>query len=151
MRIRSNPYLARFLIASSLALGTYSVAEAQPMERGPAQIHQMRDGAERGLRRLDLSEAQRDQVSKIFSEQAPAIRERMKAALEARQELRKLSLAPSFDRARAQALANDEARAMADIALMRAESRSRVFALLTPEQRTKLEQLRERGQRRERG
>lgn len=141
--------LASFLAVSSLALGLAAPAAlAQPAE--PARFQQARGGphghhgGERWLRRLDLTEAQRDQVFKIFHEQAPARREQMKAARSASQELREAALAPSFDRARAQALAEAHARALAALQLMRAESMSRVFALLTPEQRDKLQQMRRR-------
>jgi Spy/CpxP family protein refolding chaperone len=112
-------------------------------------MHQMRGGGEqRGgmgfLRGLDLTQEQRDQVFKIFHDQAPALRERAQAAREAREELRKLALAPGFDSAKARQLADTAAKAQADVAVMRAEGMSKVVALLTPEQRAKLEQARER-------
>jgi Spy/CpxP family protein refolding chaperone len=109
-----NPYVRRFLIASSLAFGLGSSAIAQSDERpGPMPSHGM--GMHRMLRQLDLSDAQRDQVLKIFHDQAPAMRERMKAARSAREDLAKL----------------------------RAESMARVREVLTPEQRAKLDQMRE--------
>ena len=156
-----NRHVASFLIASSLALGISS-AQAQPMERGPAQAHQMhmrggpggesfRPGPQRWLRQLDLSEAQRDQVFKIFHDQAPAMREQMKVVRRTREELRQAATSPNFDRARARQLADTQAKALSEMTFMRADSMSRVVAVLTPEQRTKLQQLRERGPRRERG
>lgn len=136
-------------MASSLALAVPTAAQAHPAGRfGGAEAHEMRGdmrGGMRFLRRLDLTEAQRDQVFKIFHEQAPAMRERMKAARTAQQELRKAALSPSFDVARARQLADTAAKAHAEVALMRAEGMSKVVALLTPEQRAKLEQARERG------
>ena len=104
----------RFLIASSLALGVPFAADAQPT---PDAKHQMRGhhgdgGPQRLLRRLDLTEAQRDQVFKIFHDQAPAMREQMKVARRASQELRQASLSPSYDRARARQLADTQARAI---------------------------------------
>lgn len=155
-----NSHLANFLVASSLALGISSAAEAQPTERGPAQVHYMharsggesfRPGPQRWLRQLDLSEAQRDQVFKIFHDQAPAMREQMKVVRRTREELRQAATSPSFDLARARQLADTQAKALSEMTFMRADSMSRVVAVLTPEQRTKLQQLRERGPRRERG
>ena len=137
----SNPHVRRFLIASSLAFGLGSGALAQSDERpGPMPSH----GMHRMLRHLDLSEAQRDQVFKIFHDQSPAMHERMKAARAAREDLEKLAFGSAFDRARARAIAETEAKAIADMELLRAESMARVREILTPEQRAKLDQLRER-------
>jgi Spy/CpxP family protein refolding chaperone len=151
MSVRSSPYLASFLLASGLALGVSS-AEAQPSERGQAQVHQMHSpGAQRLLRQLDLSEAQRDQVFKIFHDQSPAMREQMKVVRRTREELRQAATSSNFDRARARQLSDTQAKAIGEMSFMRADGMSRVVAILTPEQRTKLQQLRERGPRRERG
>ncbi len=151
MKSFRNPVLASLLAASSLAFGIPD-AQAQPFEHARAmQAHQMRGGMERGgmgmLRGLDLSEAQRDQMFKIFHDQAPAMRERMKAARAARDELRKATLAPSFDGARVRQAADAVGKAHADAAYARAETMSRALAVLTPEQRSKLEQRREQGRR----
>ena len=100
------------------------------------------------LRQLDLTDAQREQVKAIFKQQAGPLQERMQAARSAQQELRALALSPNFDSGRARDFADTAARAQADIAVMRAESLSKVVALLTPEQRAKLEQKRERRGRR---
>ena len=145
-------HVARFLIASSLALGVPFIADAQPVPDGNHQMrgHHGDGGPQRLLRRLDLTEAQRDQVFKIFHDQAPAMREQMKVARHASQELRQASLSPSYDRARARQLADTQAKALSEVMLMRADNMSRIFAILTPDQRSKLQELRERGQRRER-
>jgi len=147
MTRRLNPYIAALLAAGSLAVAIPAV-QAHPSD-GP-RAERMRGGGEgmRFLRRLDLTDAQRDQVKKIFEEQAPAMRTRMEAARTAQQELRTLAMSPNFDSGRARDLADTAAKAHADAAVMRAEGMSKVFALLTPEQRTKLEERREhRGRR----
>ena len=134
MADRTNSQVARFLLASSLALGLGSSAIAQPpggeFHSGP------------WLRGLGLSEVQQDQVFKIFHEQAPAMHERMKAARQAREDLGKLASGSGFDRNRARQAADTEAKALADMALMRAESMHRVRGILTPEQREKLDSRR---------
>jgi periplasmic protein CpxP/Spy len=143
MTRHSNPQVRRFLIASSLAFGLGSGALAQADERpGAMPSHGM--GMHRMLRHLDLSDAQRDQVFKIFHDQSPAMHERMKAARAAREDLQKLAAASAFDRERARAIADTEAKAIADMEVMRAESMARVREILTPGQRAKLDQMRER-------
>lgn len=156
MKLRTNPYLAGLLIAGSLAFALPAAAQAHQRGAGGAMpMHEMRGGhggfqpgGMHFLRRLDLTEEQRDQVFKIFHDQAPAMRERMKAARTAQQELRTAMAAPSFDGARVRQLADALGKAHADAAYARAETMSRVVALLTPEQRTRLEELRARGPRR---
>ena len=151
-----NPYIRSFLLASGLALGvagTGALAQSPAGSGGSHHVdsggyHQVGGGGhgpERLMRRLDLTDAQRDQVFKIFHEQAPAIREQMNAARNAGRELRQSAMSGNFDRARARQLADAQAKAMSEVSLMRADSMSRVVAILTPEQRQKLEQLRERG------
>lgn len=150
MKLRSNPFLASLLVAGGLAFAVPAV-HAHPGGGGfgggfgggepRAGMH--------SLRRLDLSEAQRDQIFKLFHDQAPAMRERMKAARDAREELRKAATAATFDGARVRQLADAAGKAHADAAYARAETMSKVAALLTPEQRARLEQS--RSQWRERG
>jgi Spy/CpxP family protein refolding chaperone len=143
--------LRDLLLASGLVLCAASSTVAQPMGHDPALmpshaagVAPFHPGPPDVLPELDLSEAQQDQVFRMFHEQAPATRERMKAARRAREELVKLSAAPSFDRERARALADAEAKAVADLSLMRAESMSRIRAILTPEQRARLDERRAR-------
>ena len=155
MNRSSHPTLAALLAASSLAFALPATADPHGMGRhhaGPGHemgggMHGERRGGMRFLRGLDLTETQRDEVFKLFHAQAPAMRERMKAAHEARDELRKLASAAQFDQTRGRELADAAAKAHADLAFMRAESMSKVMALLTPEQRARLEEARE--QRRE--
>lgn len=140
---RLNPYLAALLAAGNLAL---AVPTVEAHSDGPRA--EMRGGGMHGLRGLDLTQEQREQVRKIFQEQSPAMRDRMEVARKAQQELRALALSPNFDSARARDLADAAAKAHADAAVLRAEGMSKVAALLTPEQRAKLEERRERRGRR---
>ena len=96
----------------------------------------------RWLRQLNLTEAQRDQIFRIFHDQAPATREQVKLVHRAREALRVAALSPGFDHAQARSLAAAAGKALSDMALMRAETMSRVAALLTPEQRETLHGLR---------
>jgi protein CpxP len=86
------------------------------------------------LRGLNLTDAQKDQIFKIRHAQMPSVREQMKIVRANRTELNKLSLASTFDAAKARQLAGAEAQARAALTVMRAESQQKVFATLTPEQ-----------------
>jgi len=138
-------HVANFLLASSLALGLGPLAaNAQPMlgegmgHRGHGMMH---------LHSLNLTEAQRDQVFKIFHDQAPAMHEQMKQVHRSREDLRQLALAERFDEGRARQLADTQAKALAALAVMRAQTMARVREILTPEQRQRLEQMREQRER----
>lgn len=139
-----NPYLASLLVAGSLAFAAPAAVQAHP---GGGFGGEPRAGMQ-SLRRLDLSEAQRDQIFKLFHDQAPAMRERIKTVRSAQEELRMAASAPSFDSARVRQLADAAGKAHADAAYARAEMMSKVAALLTPEQRAKLNEIRSRGPRR---
>jgi len=119
-------YLAAFLAASSIALAL------------PAQAH-MQDSPNgaRMFRHLDLTAEQREQVSKIFQEQAPAFKERMQADRAAHDALRKAATDPSAD---IRQLADTAGKAHAEVAVLRAETVRKVIPLLTAEQRARLEQ-----------
>jgi Spy/CpxP family protein refolding chaperone len=138
--MKLNRTLAGFLAASAVALAL------------PVQAHSRGPGHEAGcagmFRHLQLTAEQRTQVSKIFEEQAPAFKQRVEADRAAHEALRKAAIDPNAD---VRPLADAVGKAHADAALLRAETMRRVTALLTPEQRTKLEQARERQGHRGRG
>jgi Spy/CpxP family protein refolding chaperone len=142
-RMKLNRYLAGLLLASSVALAL----PAQAHRGGPGGFDGMQGGpgGARMLRQLDLTEQQRDQVFKIFHEQAPALREQAKAVRAAREELRKAAVDPGADAGRIRQLADAMGKAHADAAVQRAETLRRVAAVLTPEQRARLGELQARG------
>lgn len=148
-----TPVLGACLLASGLALGVPATASADDLRRvsaagdwrGGDMYHRggrKHGGAMRMLRGLDLSDAQRDQIFEIRHAQAPAMRAQMKAVRAARKELRELALAPTYDAAKAQASADALAKATAEMALMRIDAMRKVLAVLTPEQRQKLDERR---------
>src|SRR5258705_593254 len=132
---------ARVSIASVMALALAGAALAQPAERpAPMSTHPGHRGMHGDrLRHLGLTEAQRDQIFKVRQDQAPELRERMKAVCRAHEDLRQSAKATPFDRDRARQLADAEAKAVAQIAFMRTETASRVRAVLTDAQRAKLD------------
>src|SRR3954468_23495207 len=151
--------LAAALCAGGLGLAMGAYAQPAPdAMHGPQHArfhrggeHHGADGDMRGLRELDLTEAQRDQIFKIHHDQAPAFREQMKKVHASREELDKLSRADKFDPAAARRAADAQAKALSEMAVMRVQASNQVRQLLTPEQRSKLDQLREQRRQRARG
>ena len=145
--------IAAALCAGGLGLAIGAYAQPAPDGgHGPEHRdmhHHMRGGGEmRGLRALNLSEAQRDQIFKIHHDQAPALRDQMKKVRASREELQKLARADKFDPAAVRRAADAQAKALSDMAVMRVQAQNQVRAVLTPEQKAKLDQMRE--QRRQR-
>jgi Spy/CpxP family protein refolding chaperone len=91
------------------------------------------------LRGLELTEAQQDKLFALLHEQAPTERERLKASLNAMEELRRSVASEHFDVGKARVLAETYAQALGQMALMHAELDAKVRALLTPEQRKQLD------------
>ena len=97
------------------------------------------------LHGLQLTDVQQDKVFAIMHAQAPQRREHAKAIHKAHDALRELGRADRFDDARAAALARDLGQAVAAEALLQARTEAQVLAVLTPEQRERLRQRRDRG------
>ena len=128
-----STHLAGFLAAASLALAVPAHAHSG----GPGHGAQGAPDGARMFRHLNLSAEQREQVSKIFKEQAPAFKERAQADRAAHDALRKAATDPNAD---LRPLADAAGKAHAEVAVLRAETVRKVIPLLTPEQRAKLEQ-----------
>lgn len=95
------------------------------------------------MRGVELTEAQEDKVFMILHEEKPYLREQGKAAAKANEALREMAGADKYDDAKAAALAQAAATAMANISLQRARTEQKLLAVLTPEQRKKQEEDRE--------
>lgn len=96
------------------------------------------------LRGVDLSEAQQDKVFAILHAEAPYVREQLKAGGKAQEALHAMSAGGQFDDAKAAALAQAGAQAMANLALQHIRTDQKLLALLTPEQRKQLAEDRSR-------
>jgi len=100
-------------------------------------------------KQLGLSEAQQTQIKSIMADG----KTRMKPLIEQLRQNHQAESADSngtFNENQARALANKQAGIMADLMVEKQRTRSQIFAVLTPEQRQKAQQLmHERRQRRQ--
>lgn len=141
----------RLLVVGGLAITLPLAAQARPFggdHFGPGAHAEMGmrggHGMNRMLRGLDLTEAQRDQIFQLRHAQAPALREKSKELRDIRKELQEATMSEQYDEARVRALSDNAARAMAELIEMRARLQNQIYQLLTPEQRTKLEERKAR-------
>lgn len=93
------------------------------------------------LGQLELTDAQRQQIRQMAGQHRDAMRplvERMRTAADAR---RQAMAALPVDEGRIRAATEQLAQAQADLAVQQARLRSDIFALLTPEQQARAQQL----------
>lgn len=109
-------------------------------------------GAGMMMRGLDLTEAQKDKLFELRHAAAPAMRDARKAARKAREQLRAFNKEGAADDAQLQAYATELGNAVAQMAVLRAQGRRDMMAVLTDEQRATLkERMEKRGKRGDRG
>jgi len=117
-------------------------------ERGGWHGHGGGFGGERMLAGLKLSEDQEDKVFTIMHTNAPAVREQMKALRKAHESLRGFATSDKFDDARARSLVDAVTKAESQLMLLHIRAEHSIYAVLTPEQRAKLEERKHRWQER---
>ena len=92
------------------------------------------------LKRLDLSDQQREQLNTLFDAQAPKFRDLMTSMREQRQSLHELAMQDNFSPEQVASAADAQAQLMKQMILTGAELRAAAFELLTPEQREQVKQ-----------
>jgi Spy/CpxP family protein refolding chaperone len=86
-----------------------------------------------------LSEQQQDKLFDLRHAQEPAMRAQFKELRKARTELRTLALADNYDEAKAKQIVARAAQARSEIDMMHARLQHAAFAMLTPEQRKRMD------------
>jgi len=158
--LERESYLARakawseiYPILTERQVGGLDVLAAGPGRRAGARNRFM-DGPGhpfgRAFGRLDLTEAQEDQIRTIFEQKATAVRKLREADKAAHEELRAAIMKPAFDAAAVEAAATKHAQAHEELALARADIHAAVWSILDADQREMLEKRPERGFRRDR-
>src|SRR5262245_45090645 len=96
-------------------------------------------------RALNLTDAQQTQVKAIF-ESARASVEPLDAKMdEVHKQLEAATANGQFDEAQVRALANQQAQIMADTIVEHERAKSKIYAILTPEQRAKADEMHKHG------
>jgi protein CpxP len=129
------------LLAASLATASLATAQQSPPppppqgehDHGPEHDHRMHE-------HMALSEAQQDKLFALRHAAEPAEREHEKAGRHAHEALRELAESGNFTEAKAASLAQALGQAVAAEALDRAREQAQFLSVLTPEQRTKMQQ-----------
>ncbi|ATD61784.1 MAG: Spy/CpxP family protein refolding chaperone [Janthinobacterium svalbardensis] len=129
------------LLLSACSMPLLALAQQESAPDGP--LARAMPGPPPGLppflHGIELSEAQQDKVFAATYAQAPLLREQEKIAFKAHAQLRELAASSAYDDAKAGALANTAAQAMAKISLLHARLEQQLLAVLTPEQRQQVQ------------
>lgn len=99
----------------------------------------------RMARKLDLTEAQQEQVRTLLESERERVASLRKQLAETREKIRQATLAETFDEAAVRALAVSQSEARVELAVSRARVKSQIHALLTPEQRERAKTFRSEG------
>jgi protein CpxP len=137
--------VAAILMAVAAGLATSAFAQHPGMGFG-------RHGGwmlKRMAKQLNLTEAQQTQIKGIMADEKTKTKPMMQQ-LRQNEQAQNANVNGAFDEVQAQAFANKQAQLMAGLIVEKQRIRSEVFAVLTPEQRQKAQQLmQERQQRRQ--
>ncbi len=101
-----------------------------------------------GLRELNLTDTQREQIKAVMDAHKGEFDAQMQKAGPARKALNDAVMAETFNEATVRQKATDLAAAEADGAVLRAKVFSEVWALLTPEQQTRARELKAQAEQR---
>lgn len=144
--------LGSLLAGAVLVAGSIGIANARPdgncLQRdGMTQTGYHKHGKakapfERMLRRLDLSEEQKEQVARIVNERRSDAQVDRAALRKNHKALHELATSSAYDPQRVRALAETQAQLMADKIVARTDTFRRVYQVLTPEQQAQLAELR---------
>lgn len=128
--------------ALMIAAAIFVVAQGGP---GHGRPHGDGDMVEHMSRALNLTDAQKAQV-KVIRDAEKAATEPLKTRMEEiHKQVEAATANGQFDEAQVRALATQGAQAMADMMVEHIRSHTRIFAILTPEQRLKAGEMHKRG------
>ena len=133
-------------IVAAVAGGAVALAQAPapggPGVHGPGRGGRGGPGADVGLRGVDLTDAQRDQVRAIHESHRSEFDAARTKLRDAHRAFAEATGAATIDEAAIRARSAEVAAAMADEAILGAKVRAEVFAILTPEQQQKANEVR---------
>jgi periplasmic protein CpxP/Spy len=90
---------------------------------------------------LDLTDAQRTQIKQIFHSGHAAMKPLMEQEHQSHQAMIQLITSGTFEQAKAQTIANQEAQVHAQMSVLHAQAASQAYQVLTADQKTKFNEL----------
>jgi len=146
--MKTNTHISRFLAVSAIALTLPLSAMAfgrddNRCDRGdnnrPA-MEMRHGGGMSGLRGIDLTADQISAMTKLSDDHRKQATEKRDAMRDQHDALRKLVMSDNYTPAAAAEIINKIGAAQTEMAKLRADEGNQIYKLLTPEQRTKMQQ-----------
>lgn len=135
---------AAYAIGGSNHGSMFSALTDGPMSRGPWR-HLFRD---RIARELNITPEQKAQIEQIIKSEKPNIRPLVQQLAQYHKQLKTLGQDGNFNEAQVRAIAQQQGQTMAELIVVKERIQSRIFGVLTPEQRQKAAQMREQFEQR---
>ena len=145
-----------WLFCNSIAVGangssTPAVADSKsgPIEKPAAESECGKHGKHwkhrhkmhRLWKKLNLSEAQKKEVHAILDEELAKMKPMLEQLKAGREQFNALLKSGPFDEAKIRSVAKAQADTLLEMIVVREHMKSRIYAVLTPEQRTRAEEL----------
>jgi Spy/CpxP family protein refolding chaperone len=115
-----------------------------PMGGGPFGGHMLRFFANH----LDLTDAQQSQIKDILAKERPTIQPLTDQLRQSHHELRQIAESGNFDEAKVRSLAAQQSQTLTELIVQKTRIESELFQVLTPEQKTKAQELMNRHEQR---
>ena len=129
------------------SLGGFNAASAQEsflLDVGEGRHPFARRIMARIAERLGLTDAQKTEIKSIISAERPRVEPLVRQLSATRKQLRNVSKNGNFDEAQVRSLASQQAQTITELIVAKERVKSKVYNVLTPEQRVKAEQMRAR-------
>ena len=144
--MKTTTTVTRLLTVGALALGVSLSAFAAapescdrgPRDRAPTGMHQR--GGFADLRGIDLSAAQVAELRKLRDEEQKTMRDKAQVLRDQHRALHDLVMSDAYTPAAAAEIIARIGTAQGEMAKLHAEGANKLYKLLTPEQRTRLQQ-----------
>ncbi|HLW51572.1 MAG TPA: Spy/CpxP family protein refolding chaperone [Candidatus Angelobacter sp.] len=132
----------KFIIVTALVLAMAAGLTAA-VTQGAIGRHRHHNGwmLHRMTRELNLTDAQQTQIKGILQSEKAKTQPLRQQLRQNQLSQNSAATAGAFDEAQARAFANKQAQIMSDLMVEKARTKSQIFAVLTPDQRQKAQQL----------
>lgn len=137
--MRANKFKILTATFALVLLSAFAIAQRHggPHEGGMLGEH----GLEFFTDYLDLTPAQQTQIKETLAKEKPALKPLFQQESQSHQQMMQLVMSGNFDEAKATQVATQESQTHIQLEVQQARIHSELYQLLTPDQKTKMNQL----------
>lgn len=135
--------LKTFVLLGAVLVGTLSTTAVMAKPHQGMNVYRILL-SEKGSERLDLTLSQQNQIKTIAESEKQALATYKEKGKETKQALQSLVKAPSFDEIAFRQALTEGQHVRTEVAVLKAKNKNRIWNLLTAEQQSKLEKIKEK-------